>query len=100
MNNGNIASDDRPRVLIAASEFAPLAKTGGLADVVGTLPRQLRKLGIDARVVIPLHRVIKEKLFPELTHITSFYADIGWRRGRRRTIRLFSAHDTGDAAAH
>ncbi len=80
MNNENSASDDRLRVLIAASEFAPLAKTGGLADVVGTLPRQLRGLGIDARVVLPLHRVIKEKLFPELTHITSFYADIGWRR--------------------
>lgn len=80
MKNGNNASDNRIRVLIAASEFAPLAKTGGLADVIGALPRELRRLGIDARVVVPLHKVIKERFSPEITHITSFYADIGWRR--------------------
>jgi starch synthase len=43
------------KVLFVASECAPFAKTGGLADVVGALPKALRPLGIDVRVVIPLY---------------------------------------------
>jgi starch synthase len=42
-------------VLIAAVEMSPLAKVGGLADVIGALPRALRRVGVDARVALPLH---------------------------------------------
>ena len=41
------------RVLIASAEAVPFAKVGGLADVVGSLPRALRRTGVDARVIIP-----------------------------------------------
>lgn len=68
-----------PRVLLAASECAPLAKTGGLADVVGTLPKYLRKLGVDARVMIPYHRIIKEKYGDRVEHLFSFEISLGWR---------------------
>src|SRR3954471_8651727 len=41
------------RVLMVSSEAAPLAKTGGLADVVGSLPSALRDFGHEVAVVIP-----------------------------------------------
>lgn len=46
------------KILIAASEMTPFAKTGGLADVVGSLPKELKNLGHDVRVVIPCYKEI------------------------------------------
>jgi starch synthase len=43
------------KVLFVASEVAPFAKTGGLGDVLGALPKALRRRGVDARVVMPLY---------------------------------------------
>ncbi len=44
---------EKLRVLIVAAEAAPFAKAGGLADVIGALPRALSRLGVDARVIVP-----------------------------------------------
>ncbi len=49
------------RVLIAASEVAPLAKTGGLADVIGSLPRYLKEAGVDVSVIMPKYRWIHQE---------------------------------------
>ena len=49
------------KVLICASEGAPYAKTGGLADVIGALPKALRQNGCDVRVIMPYYKKIKEK---------------------------------------
>jgi starch synthase len=47
------------RVLFVSSEVAPFAKSGGLGDVAGALPRQLHALGHDVRVVLPMYPRVK-----------------------------------------
>lgn len=44
------------KILLSSSEVVPFAKTGGLADVAGTLPRVLSEMGHDVRLVMPLYR--------------------------------------------
>lgn len=70
---------DVPGVLIAAAECAPLVKIGGLADVVGALPKYLKKLGVDARIIMPFHRQIKERYAAQAEHMCDFQASLGWR---------------------
>jgi starch synthase len=53
-------SNERLRVLYAASEVAGFAKTGGLADVAGSLPRALVERGIDCAVIMPLYRAVRK----------------------------------------
>lgn len=49
------------RILFAASEAMPFAKTGGLADVMGALPKYVRQLGHEAVVILPRYRGIRSK---------------------------------------
>ncbi len=59
MTNATGEPGGRPlRVLMLAAECAPYAKTGGLADVIGGLPKALRRLGVDARVALPHYGTI------------------------------------------
>jgi starch synthase len=50
------------KVLFIAAEAAPFAKTGGLADVVGALPKALAAMGHDVRIAMPAHASIEEAL--------------------------------------
>ncbi|MFI5322042.1 MAG: glycogen synthase GlgA [Thermodesulfobacteriota bacterium] len=50
------------KVLFIASEMEPLAKTGGLADVIGVLPKKLNDIGCDTRVVLPYYKEVEKNL--------------------------------------
>ncbi|WP_306536420.1 glycogen synthase GlgA [Geobacter sp.] len=52
------------KILQVASEVAPLAKTGGLADVTAALPKELRRMGHDVRVAIPFYKGVASGEFP------------------------------------
>ncbi len=54
---------DSLKILMLAAEVAPFAKTGGLADVVGALPKALHDLGHDVRVAMPLYGRIRREQF-------------------------------------
>ncbi len=70
---------DKIKVLHIASEVAPFAKVGGLADVISVLPGELNKQGLDARVIMPLYKQIKLQYQEHLSFVRSGHVKMGWR---------------------
>ena len=68
------------KILFAASECVPFVKTGGLADVIGALPKEILKSGADVRVILPLYSAIEQKWRDQMEHVLFFYVNLGWRR--------------------
>lgn len=67
------------KILMAASEAAPFAKTGGLGDVVGSLPSALTNLGAEVRIILPKYGTISKKLRESIIHKSFIYVNLGWR---------------------
>lgn len=67
------------KVLFAGSEVVPFVKTGGLADVVGSLPKELLQQGADVRVVLPKYGSIPARFLERLEHVTSITSLVSWR---------------------
>lgn len=68
------------RVLFVASEAVPFIKTGGLADVVGSLPKYFDKEKYDCRVILPKYACMKEEWKEKLEYKLHFYIDINWKQ--------------------
>ncbi|MGL5260062.1 MAG: glycogen synthase GlgA [Lachnospiraceae bacterium] len=66
-------------ILYIASEGVPFIKTGGLADVVGSLPKALDKEFYDVRVILPKYLCMKEEWKEKLEFVNNFYMDFNWR---------------------
>lgn len=68
------------KILFVASEARPFIATGGLADVIGSLPQALAKdPTYDIRVVLPLYGDIKSELRRKMSYLGNFYVPLSWR---------------------
>lgn len=67
------------KILFAASESVPFIKTGGLADVVGSLPKCIDKRYFDVRVILPKYACMKQEMKDKMKYLTHFYMDYNWK---------------------
>ena len=67
------------KILFVASEGVPFIKTGGLADVVGSLPKCIDKEYYDVRVILPKYTCMKQEWKDKLVFKDNFYMDFNWR---------------------
>ena len=75
------------KILLVSSEMAPLAKSGGLGDVIGSLPKALRNFEVDIRVVVPKYNTIKVEYLRDVDYLGSFVTTLGWRRQEAKILR-------------
>lgn len=71
---------NKTKVLFVASEARPFVATGGLADVIGSLPQALAKdAKYDIRVVLPLYSDVKVEFRRKMSFLGNIYVPLGWR---------------------
>lgn len=80
------------KILFAASEAMPYAKTGGLADVTGSLPRCFDRHKYDVRVILPKYACMDKAFLPQLQFVCRFYVNLNWRR---QYVGIFTAEYKG-----
>ena len=68
------------QILFASSEAIPYIKTGGLADVVGSLPKYIQNDEYEVRIILPKYACMDEKFLSELNYVCHFYVDLNWRK--------------------
>lgn len=68
------------KILYVSAEVEPFAKSGGLGDVMGALPKAIAKQGNEVAVVMPKYgRVIDAKYQQEMEYVGYYYVDVAWR---------------------
>jgi len=84
----------KTKILLTAAELTPMAKVGGLADVIGALPKNLIRNQVDARIIIPKYGIIDEKEYG----LKKIASDIKVPFGRQEEIiNIWQSHLPGSA---
>ena len=78
------------KILFVSSEVSPYAKSGGLGDVAGSLPKALKNNGVDVRVVFPKYKDIKEEYTKSADFIGSYKVKLEWREQSASVYQLKS----------
>jgi starch synthase len=81
-------------IVFIASEVAPFAKTGGLADVAGALPRYLAELGAAVRVIMPLYRSVRTRASEFGLQEVRPRVEVDWAGGRQ-TFSIWESRSNG-----
>jgi len=68
------------KILFISTEADPFAKSGGLGDVAGSLPKQLNKRRADTRVMMPLYKSVKRRFSGAMTFLGNIVVDLAWRK--------------------
>ena len=68
------------KILFATSEATPFIKTGGLADVAGSLPQALAAEGHEVKVILPLYEGIGEEWRSKMAFLKYFNVTLAWRQ--------------------
>ena len=68
------------KILFVSSEAVPYIKTGGLADVVGALPKYFDRNEYDVRVMLPKYACMDAAFLPNLRFVCHFYVNLNWRK--------------------
>ena len=71
--------EEKTRVLFAAFEAVPFIKTGGLGDVLGSLPAYIKNDRYDARVILPLLSSIPHEYRERMKFVKNYEVKLGWR---------------------
>jgi starch synthase len=68
------------KLVFVTAEADPFVKTGGLGEVMGSLPAFLHKQGVDVRVIMPKYSTIAEHFQGEFMHLAHFDVPVAWRK--------------------
>ncbi len=83
--------NNKLKVLIVATEVSPYAKSGGLGDVIGSLPTALRERDVDVRVVFPRYKNLNLTTVEKLNYMGETTIKLGWRN---QSCSIYEFHNT------